>query len=170
MIKEIIMYKKHFYKDAGIYFGLLLSLVYLFIFNPFTNAVSVFELRVWVLSLSFTIIALFVVFCYQSRNSSKEIVNDTDNNFYELLLKNGVLDEVIFLYKWNVKIGAFTIFVLVAYNIVIYLRLFGNVVLGFIAIFPIFFVIWTISEFNYSNQLANKLDESILEYRKIHSN
>jgi hypothetical protein len=169
MIKEIIMYKKHFYKDAGIYFGLLLSLVYLFLFNPFTNAIKIFELRVWILGISFPIITLFAVFCYQSGNSSKEIVNDTDNNFYELLLKNGILDEVVFLHKWNVNIGVFTILVLVAYNIIIYSRLFDNILLGFIVIVPIFFVIWTISEFRYSNQLANKLNESVLEYRKIHS-
>ena len=169
MIKELILYKKHFFQDIGIYLGVLVSLSYLLIFNPFTNPVKVFELRVWILTISFPIIALLAVFCYQSRNSSKDIVNDTDNNFYELLLKNDVLDEIVFLYKWNVNIGVSTILVIVAYNIIIYSRLLNNVILGIIAFIPIFFVIWTLSEFRYSNQLANKLNKSILEYRKIHA-
>lgn len=168
MIKEITAYKKHFYKDLGIYIGLLLCLVYLFIFNPFTDIINIFEIRVWILGISFPIIALLAVFCYQSRTASKEIVNDINNNFYELLLRNEILDEIVFLYKWNVNIGVFTTLVLVAYNIIIYLRLFSNVVLGLITIFPIFFVTWTISEFRYSNQIANKLNKSTLEYRKIH--
>lgn len=169
MIKDILLYKKHFYKDIGIYFGLLLSAVYLFIFNPFNEIVDIFKLRVWIVGISFSIIALLVVFCYQSRNSSKEIVNDSKNGFYELLLKNEILDEVVFLYKWNVNIGVFTILVLVAYNIIVFLRIFSNVTLGCITVTPIFFVVWTISEFRYSNQLSNKLNESVLKYRKIHS-
>ncbi len=169
MIKDVLLYKKHFYKDIGIYFGLLLSVVYLFIFNPFNENVNVFELRVWIVGISFSIIALLVVFCYQSRSSSKEIVNDSKNGFYELLLRNEILDEVVFLYKWNVNIGVFTILVLVAYNIIVFLRIFSNVTLGCITVAPIFFVVWTISEFCYSNQLSNKLNESVLKYRKIHS-
>ncbi|MCM1987494.1 hypothetical protein [Methanococcoides seepicolus] len=168
MIKEILMYKRHFYRDVGIYLGIIVSLAYLFIFNPFTNPIKVFELRVWVLGISFSIIALLAVYCHQSHNSSKDIVNDTDNNFYELLLKNDVLDEIVFLYKWNVNIGVSTILVLVAYNMTIYSRLFNNTILGIIAVLPIFLVIWTVSEFRYSNQVANKLNKSILEYRKIH--
>lgn len=169
MIKDMLLYKRHFYKDIGIRFGLLLCGVYLIVFNPFNEVVNVFGLRVWIVGISFSIIALLVVFCNQSRSSSKEIVNDYKNSFYELLLKNEILDEVIFLYKWNVNIALFTILILVTYNIIIFLRMFSNVTLGCIAIAPIFFVVWTISEFRYSNQLANKLNEYVLEYRKIHS-
>lgn len=168
MIKEIITYKKYFYKDVGIYIGLLLCLIYLFVFNPFTNSVVIYDIRVWILGISFSIIALFAVFCYQSRSYAKEIVNDTKNEFYELLLKDGILDDIVFLQKWNVNIGLFAILVLVVYNIIIFLRLFNNVILGFITVFPIFFVTWTISEFRYSNQLANRLNKSVLDYRKIH--
>jgi Ca2+/Na+ antiporter len=169
MIKDIIRYKKQFYKDSGIHFGFLLISMYIFIFRPHDNNIKVFELRVWILTISFAIIALIAVFCYQSRSSSREIVKDENNKFNNFLLKNGALDEIIFYYKWNVNIGVFTILTLVTFNIIIYTRLLNNTILSLIAILPIFFVIWTISEFRYSNQLANRLTEYTLEYRKIHS-
>jgi hypothetical protein len=147
--------------------GLLISAGYLIIFNPFTSTHNIIQLRVWISGISFPVIALIAVFCYQSRNNAKEIVNDTNNKFYELLLENGLLDEIIFLYKWNVNIGVYTILVIIAYNIMIYSRQVNNVTLGFFATIPIFLVVWTTSEFRYSNQMANKLNENGLEYRKI---
>lgn len=167
MIEQIKKYKSHVFKDIGLYISLFACFLYLIIYKPWINNLNIYEERVWIIGISFSIIALVVAFCYQSKNSSREIVNNLDNEFHDLLLNNGILDEILFLYRCNIIIGTSTIIVLIIYNILVFSDIYDNMILGIIVVFPIFLIVWILSEYLHSNKLESKLDEYKLEYKKI---
>lgn len=167
MIEQIKKYKSHIFKDIGLYISLFACFLYLIIYKPWINNLNIYEERVWIISISFPIIALAAAFCYQSKVSSREIVNNLDNEFHDFLLNNGILDEILFLYRCNISIGMSTIVILIIYNILVFSDIYNNMILGIIAIFPIFLIVWLLSEFRHSNKLETKLDEYKLEYKKI---
>lgn len=167
MIKQIKKYNHHIFKDIGLYISLIICFIYLIIFKPWIENLNIFEERVWVISISLSIIALSAAFCFQSKNSSGEIVNNLDNEFYDFLLNNEILDEILFLYRSSINIGMLTIIFLIAYNIVVFSALFNNYILGMLVIFPVFSIVWLLSEFLNSNKIDTKLAEYKLEYQKI---
>lgn len=167
MIKQIKKYKHHIFKDVGLYISLTVCITYLIIFKPWIENLNIFEERVWVIGISLPIIAQSAAFCYQSKNSSGEIVNNLDNKFYDFLLSNDILDELLFLYRSNISIGILAIISLFLYNIMVFSGLFDNYILGVAVIIPIFSIVWLLSEFLNFNKMGTKLDVYKLEYQKI---
>lgn len=167
MIKQIKKYKHHIFKDIGLYISLIICFIYLIIFKPWIENLNIFEERVWVISISLSIIALSAAFCFQSKNSSGEIVNNLDNEFHDFLLNNEILDEILFLYRSSINIGMLTTIFLIAYNIMVFSALFNNHILGMLVIFPVFSTVWLLSEFLNFNKIDTKLAEYKLEYQKI---
>ncbi len=123
--------------------------------------------RVWIGGISFPIITLSAAFCYQAHNFLKSI--DLENEFYNKLLAEGILEDVQFLYRWNVYSGIFNIVSLVAYNILINSRLFDNRMLGILAIVPIFSTVYLLSEFINNLRTGMGLSKYNLDYKKIYS-
>lgn len=167
MIKQIKKYKHHIFKDVGLYISLVVCIIYLLIYKPWIENLNIYEERVWVIGISLPIIALSAAFCYQSKNSSGEIVNNLNNEFYDFLLSDDIVDELLFLYRSKISIGMLTIIFLVLYNIMIFSGQFDNSILGVTVIIPIFSIVWLLFEFIYFNKIGTKLDEYKLEYQKI---
>jgi hypothetical protein len=167
MIKEIIKYKDAIFKDIGLYIAIGICILYLAIFQPWVGDLDIIDIRVWIVGISLAIITLSAGFCYQAHNFLKSI--DFENEFYEKLLANGILDEVQFLYRWNVYSGVINIILLVAYNTLIYSRLFDNMVLGTFAVFPMFSTVYLLSEFVNNLRTGIGLSKYNLDYKKIRS-
>jgi len=167
MTKEISKYRDNIFKDLGLYIAISICILYLAMFKPWIDDFDIINMRVWIGGISFPIIALSAAFCYQAHNFLKSI--DSGNDFYDKLLANGILEEVQFLYRWNVYSGIFNIVLLVAYNIFISSRLLDNKILGILAIVPIFSTIYLLSEFINNLRTGMGLSEYNLDYRKIHS-
>lgn len=144
MIEEMKKYKDNILKDLGLYISILCGILFI-TFKPWVEDFDIINKRVWIMSISIAIIALSAAFCYQAHNFLKSI--DLENEFYNKLLVEGILDEIEFLYRWNVYSGIFNIVSIVSYNIVISLHLFDNSILGILAVIPIFSTIYILSEF-----------------------
>lgn len=168
MIDEIIKYKDNIFKDIGSYIAIGVCVLYLAIFQPWAGDFNVIDKRVLIGGVSVPIILAVVVFCYQAYDFFLETV-DSENEFYEKLLANGLLDEVHFLYRWNVYSGMFDIVLLVAYNILINSRMFDNAILGILAVFPIFSTVYVLSEFINNLRTRMGLSKYNMDYKKIHS-
>lgn len=167
MTKEISRYRDYIFKDLGLYIAISICILYLAIFKPWMEDLDIINKRVWIVGLSIPIITLSAAFCYQAHNFLKSI--DLENEFYDKLLANGILEEIQFLYRWNVYSGIFNIVLLVAYNILISSRLLDNKILGVLAIVPIFSTIYLLSEFINNLRTGMGLSEYNLDYKKIHS-
>lgn len=102
---------------------------------------------------------------YQPIQNSEEPNSDS---FYNFLFDNGIVDELLYLYRWNIRIGIFTIISFVAYNVLIFSAQLSEVTLEVLAVCPIFLTVWTLSEFIHSNTIGPILDEYKLEYKKLH--
>lgn len=161
--------KDFFLLDEGLYFSLGSCVFYFVIFNPLEGNLNIYDNRVFVLTISMAIIAAVAVFCYQSRSLSRETTNSLNDSFYNCLFENEIIDDILYLYRWNIRIGIFTILSFVAYNVLIFSAQLSEVTLEVIAMVPIFATIWTLSEFINSNKIGPKLDEYKLKYKKIHS-
>jgi hypothetical protein len=159
--------KDFFLYDIGLYISLGSCVFYFSVFNPLKGNLNVFGNRVFVLTVSMAIIAAIAAFCYQSRGSSRETINNLNDDFYNFLFNNGIIDEILYLYRWNIKIGVFAIISFVMYNILVFSAKMNEVTLEVIVMVPIFATVWTFSEFINSNKIGPKLDEYKLEYKKI---
>ncbi len=168
MIKEIIKYKDAIFKDIGLYIAIGICILYLAIFQPWVGDLDIINIRAWIGGISLPIIALSATFCYQAHTFLLKL-SDSENEFYNKLLANGILDEVQFLYRWNVYSGVINIILLVAYSTLIYSRLFDNTVLGTLAVFPIFSTVYLLSEFVNNLRTGIGLSKYNMDYKKIHS-
>ena len=161
--------KNFFLLDEGLYVSLISCVFYFMVFDPLEGNLNVYGNRVFVLTISLAIIGAVAVFCYQSRSLSRETTNILSDSFYNFLFENEIIDDILYLYRWNIRIGIFTIISFVAYNILIFSAQISEVTLEVLAIGPIFLTFWTLSEFIHSNIIGPNLDEYKLEYKKIHS-
>ncbi len=166
MIEEIKKYKDHILKDFGLYISILCSFIYLIIFEPWIGDFDIISKRVWILGISFPIITLTAAFCYQAHNFLKSI--DLENEFYSRLLAEGILDEIQFLYRWNVYSGILNIISLVSFNIIINLYILDNSILGILAVIPIFSTFYILSEFINHLLTGMGLTKYKLKYKEIH--
>lgn len=157
-----------FLLDEGLYISFISCIFYFVVFDPLDGNLNVYEKRVFVLTISMAVIAAVAVFCYQSRSSSREITNILNDSFYNFLFENGIIDELLYLYRWNIRIGISTIISFVAYNVLIFSAQLNGVTLEILAVCPIFLTVWTLSEFIHSNTIGPRLDEYKLEYKKLH--
>lgn len=161
--------KNFFMLDEGLYISFFSCVFYFVVFDPLEGNLNVYDKRVFVLTVSMAIIAAVAVFCYQSRSLSRETTNILSDSFYNSLFENGIIDDILYLYRWNIKIGIFTILSFVAYNVLIFSAQLSEVTLEVMATVPIFSAVWTLSEFIHSNKIGTNLDEYKVEYKKIHS-
>ena len=164
MISEIIKYRNNIFKDIGLYIAIIMCILYLALFKPWIGNFDIISKRVFIGSISLAIITLSVAFCYQAYNILKSI--DFENEFYNKLLVNGILEEVQFLYRWNIYSGIISIISLVFYNVLLNFRLFDNTILGIFAIVPIFSTVYVLSEFINHLRIGMGLSKRNLEYKK----
>lgn len=167
MSNDIIKYKGNIFKDYWLYIAIIASILYLVAFRPWIEDLDIINKRVWIGGLSLPIIALSAAFCYQAHDSLKP--NNFENEFYEKLLLEGILDEIQFLYRSSVYIGISNIVILFAYNILINSHLLDNKGLGVLAVFPIFSTTYLLSAFINHLVTGIGLSKYNLEYKKIHS-
>lgn len=165
-IEDIKKYKDNILKDFGLYISILFSILYLIIFKHWIGDFDIINKRIWIIGISLAIIALSATFCYQAQNFLKSI--DSENKFYNKLLEEGILYEILFLYEWNVYSGIFNIISLVAYNILLISSLFDNSILGMLAVIPIFSTIYLLSEFVNHQLTGMGLTKYESKYKEIH--
>lgn len=167
MIKDVIRYREDIFKDFGLYIAIIMCILYLTLFRPWVEDLDIINKRVWIGGISLAIITLSAAFCYQAHNFLKSV--DLENEFYNKLLVNEILDEVQFLYRWSVYSGIFNIVSLVAYNVLINSRMLDDTILGVLAIVPIFSTVYLLSEFINNMVTGVGLSKYNLDYKKIHS-
>jgi len=165
MIESIIKYRKNILTDLGLYSSFLIPLFVFFLFSS-SNKILIFN-KENVATTSFAIVTLSIAFCYQAFNNLKEI--DTKDLLYKKLLATEILDEIRFLYSYNIFVGVSNIIFISLFAFLVWFKIVDDYYLFVFSIITFIFTLYTLSEFINFFKTGIGLKKYKLDFEKIDS-
>lgn len=165
MIENIIKYRKNILTDLGLYISLFIPLFVFFLLSS-SNKILIFN-KENVATTSFAIITLSIAFCYQAFNNLKEI--DTKDPLYKKLLETEILDEIRFLYSYNIFVGVFNILFISLFAFLVWFKIVDDYYLFIFFIITFILTLYTLSEFINFFKTGIGLKKYKLDFEKIDS-
>jgi len=165
MIESIIKYRKNILTDLGLYSSLLIPLFVFLLFSS-SNKILIFN-KENVATTSFAIVTLSIAFCYQAFNNLKEI--DTKDLLYKKLLATEILDEIRFLYSYNIFVGVSNIIFISLFAFLVWFKIVDDYYLFVFSIITFIFTLYTLSEFINFFKTGIGLKKYKLDFEKIDS-
>jgi hypothetical protein len=165
MIENIIKYRRNILTDLGLYISLFIPLFVFFLLSS-SKKILIFN-KENVATTSFAIITLSIAFCYQAFNNLKEI--DTKDPLYKKLLKTEILDEIRFLYSYNIIVGVSNILFVSLFTFLVWFKIVDEYYLFIFSIITFIFTLYTLSEFINFFKTGIGLKKYKLDFEKIDS-